>query len=188
MRDYIISSYIDDELNLDEKKEFVEIIHNDKQFKDETIDLLEQEKLLRSELMDAIPEINMPTVPRKKSFNLNFWLPPLGGFATAMVFIATVFILRTPINTNSEELHRFVIYEPDSEQPKIVGSFTNWAPVPMKKIGETGYWEISLKLPSGEYRYNYLIGNNRKIADPTVLEREQDDFGGENSIIRITSI
>jgi len=43
MKDYLISSYIDDELNLDEKIEFVEMVHEKVSFKDDTVDLLHQE-------------------------------------------------------------------------------------------------------------------------------------------------
>ena len=46
MKDYLISSYIDDELDLDEKIEFVETVSEKVSFKDETVDLLLQEKLI----------------------------------------------------------------------------------------------------------------------------------------------
>ena len=39
MQDYLISMFIDDELNLDNKIEFVETVHEDRKFKDETVDL-----------------------------------------------------------------------------------------------------------------------------------------------------
>ena len=47
MKDSLISLYIDNELDLDEKIEFVEAVHHDVSLKDEAIDLLTQEKLLR---------------------------------------------------------------------------------------------------------------------------------------------
>ena len=43
MKDFLISSYIDDELDLDEKIEFVETVHAQPAFKDEAVDLLHQE-------------------------------------------------------------------------------------------------------------------------------------------------
>ena len=42
MKDYLISSYIDDELDLDEKIVFVETVHAQGPFKDEAVDLLHQ--------------------------------------------------------------------------------------------------------------------------------------------------
>jgi hypothetical protein len=38
MLDYLISMFIDDELNLDNKIEFVETVHDDCKLKDETVD------------------------------------------------------------------------------------------------------------------------------------------------------
>ncbi|RLB70713.1 MAG: hypothetical protein DRH07_08045 [Deltaproteobacteria bacterium] len=70
---------------------------------------------------------------------------------------------------------------------EIIGNFTGWTPVAMEKIGDSGYWSISIDLPEGEHHYSYLLENGQQIADPTVLTRERDDFGGENSIIRITA-
>ena len=55
MKDYLISSYIDDELNLDEKIEFVETVHENVSLKDEAVDLLHQEKQIRGEVTDRVP-------------------------------------------------------------------------------------------------------------------------------------
>jgi hypothetical protein len=59
MNDYMISMFIDDELDLDDKVEFVERVHGDKPFKDETIDLLRQEKLIRSEVVDRVLPVEL---------------------------------------------------------------------------------------------------------------------------------
>ena len=47
MNDYLISLFIDNEMDLDEKIEFVETVHSNHAFTPEAVDLLEQEKLLR---------------------------------------------------------------------------------------------------------------------------------------------
>ena len=51
----LISLYIDNELDLDEKIEFVEAVHNDVSLKDEAVDLLTQEKRLRSDMVTMMP-------------------------------------------------------------------------------------------------------------------------------------
>jgi len=51
----------------------------------------------------------------------------------------------------------------------------------MQKTGQTGYWALSLKLEIVEHRYNYLVENNNRIPDPTLQNREYDDFGGKNT-------
>jgi 1,4-alpha-glucan branching enzyme len=58
----------------------------------------------------------------------------------------------------------------------------------MERIGTSGYWSLTLSVPLGEHRYSYLIEENRRIADPTVVTKEQDDFGGENSVIQIRMV
>jgi hypothetical protein len=52
MNNYLISMFIDNELDLDEKLEFVEIVHDDRSFKDEAVELLHQERLIRSDVAE----------------------------------------------------------------------------------------------------------------------------------------
>jgi len=44
-----------------------------------------------------------------------------------------------------------------------------------------------LELPEGEYRFSYIVEGGRRLTDPTIAVREIDDFGGENSILRVKS-
>ena len=186
MKDYLISMFIDNELDLDEKIDFVETVHEDRVFKDEAVDLLAQEKLLQADMIVTIPEVLCLPVKAKTTPGLfKILFPPLAGFATAVTVMAAIFLLRPDPVVTGEELHRFVIYQPGSSRAEIVGSFTGWAPVAMDKVGSSGYWSLTMKLPAGEHRYSYLVENGRQIPDPTVLNRERDDFGGENSIIKV---
>jgi hypothetical protein len=179
--------FVDNELSLDEKMEFVETVYSSRPFKDETIGMLGQEKLLQGSMVTAMPKAEIPTIPAEKINLFRSWFAPLTGLATAAVLAASFFLLRpAPVIGTKELQHRFVIYHPDVNKADIVGDFTRWSPIPMKKIGDSGYWAITLKLPEGEHRYSYLVDNNRQIPDPTVLAQEQDDFGGENSIINVT--
>jgi len=187
MRDYFISMFIDNELDLDEKIEFVEGVHQDAVFKDQTIELLEQEKQLTDGFSINAPELKMPIKPRIKRDIFRLWLPSFAGFATTCILLTGIFLFWTvPVKQNAA-LHRFVIYQPDAEHAEIIGNFTDWSPLAMKKIGNSGYWSISVELSEGEYHYSYLFEDGWKIADPTILTREWDDFGGENSIIRIAT-
>jgi hypothetical protein len=185
MKDYLISMFIDNELNLDEKIDFVETVHENRLFKDEAVDLLAQEKLLHGDMIETIPEVCLPVETKTTPGFFKMLFPPLAGFATAVTVMAAIFLLRPEPVISGEELHRFVIYQPGSSQAEIVGSFTDWAPLAMDKVGSSGYWALTLKIPAGEHRYSYLVENGRQIPDPTVLAREQDDFGGENSIIKV---
>jgi len=85
-------------------------------------------------------------------------------------------------DTVSTQPHRFVIYNPGASKVEISGSFIDWEVKPLTRIGASGYWQIEMDIPKGEHRYTYIVGGER-VADPTILAREQDDFGGENSIL-----
>jgi 1,4-alpha-glucan branching enzyme len=81
--------------------------------------------------------------------------------------------------------HRFVIYRPDVNRIDITGSFTEWRRIPMNRVESSGYWEATLDLPQGEQRFTYILDGRQNFPDPTVLTREWDDFGGENSILLV---
>ena len=105
----------------------------------------------------------------------------MSGLAAALIIV--FFVL--PEQKISSVPYRFVIYQPDVSQVDITGSFTGWKTLPMKKKGATGYWEITLDLQEGEHRYSYILESGIQIPDPSVLTREKDDFGGENSILDV---
>ncbi len=182
MKEDLISSYIDDELELDDKIEFVETVHEQEAFKEEAIDLLQQEKLMRSEVVDRVPAV---AFPERRRFTIPFWRPA-GMFAAGLAAALLVIFFVTP----QQELpvptmHRFVLYQPDVKQVEITGSFLGWAAVPMKRSGTSGYWEAVLEVPAGEHRLCYIIEGRKRIPDPTIPIREKDDFGGENSILAV---
>ena len=189
MKEYLISLFIDNELDMDEKITFVETVHDNRPFTDEAISLLRQEKRLRAELavpvmVPAMPPLPAIAAPRSNFFG--FWFRPLAGFAAAMLLVGLFSLLQPkPVLSPQEEQHRFVVYLPESNQARIVGTFTGWKPISMERVGTSGYWTLTLPVPKGEHRYSYLVEDGRQIADPTVVAREQDDFGGENSVIEV---
>ena len=102
------------------------------------------------------------------------------------MLIASLFLKAGPL-PQGHDYFRFVLYQPDAHTAAIVGSFNHWKAVSMNPAGTAGYWEVTLDLPPGEYRYGFLLDGRRHIADPTREAREPDDFGGDNSILRIPS-
>ena len=183
MRDYLISSYIDDELDLDEKIDFVETVHEQAAFKNEAVDLLHQEKMIRSEVVDRVPaEV---VFREKRRFPIALWRSS-GMFAAGLAAALLVMFFVTPQQeTTVPTKYRFVLYQPNVKRVEITGSFLGWKAVPMQKTGTSGYWEAVLAVPSGEHRLCYIIEGDRRIPDPTIPIREKDDFGGENSILAV---
>ena len=181
MKDPMISMFIDNEMNINDKIVFVTTIHDDAAVKDETIGLLQQEMLIRDRVVDQIREAEVDIRPKP---NLRFWKPAAAfmcGLAAALliVFFAQ---LESKIATVP---YRFVLYQPDAGQVELAGSFSDWKTLPMEKMGVSGYWEVTVDLYPGEHLFNYIIEGGRRIPDPTILTREKDDFGGENSILDI---
>lgn len=181
--DQMISMFIDDELGIDDKIDFVTKVHTDRVFKDESIDLLQQEKLLRSDVVDRTPQVALKE--RKRVFRSI--LRPLAMFTPAVA--AAVVVLFILFSKSPEVVlsipYRFVIYQPDVSRVEIAGSFTDWGVIPMKQSGSSGYWEVTLNLTRGEHRFSYILDGRQRFADPTISIREQDDFGGENSILLV---
>jgi hypothetical protein len=182
MKEELISMFIDDEMDLDEKIEFVEQVHADVVFKDSAIDFLHLEKDLRGDVVEHLPQVSLPA--EKPSWV--FFHPRHFITASLAATAALLLFMFWPVHQEASkpnEPYRFVIYRPDVSQAAIAGDFTAWKAVPLQRNGSSGYWEISFSLPQGEHRYVFVLGGGERVPDPTVMTREQDDFGGENTVI-----
>ena len=181
MQDYLISMFIDDELDLDNKIEFVETVHSDRNFKDETVGFLRQEKVICAEVVDDIPPVK---VQLKEKAGFPLWRP-MAIFASGLAAALILFFFTQPPKEQLSTAHRFVIYQPGVEQVEITGSFTDWRVLPMNRAGSSDYWEVTIDVPAGEHRFSYILEGDQRLTDPTILTREKDDFGGENSILEV---
>jgi hypothetical protein len=180
MDDHLISMYIDDELDLDDKIVFVETVHDHKTFKEEAVSLLRQEKLIRAEVVDRLPALRIEE--RRSPWRMRLLRPlAASGLAAAVVLWLTF----GPVPEKPLRPWRFVIYHPDAQEVELAGTFSGWKRIPLQHAGSSGYWEITLDLPEGEHRFSYIIEGRRRMADPTIPVRETDDFGGENSILTV---
>jgi hypothetical protein len=182
---YIISMFIDNELGLHEKAEFLKKIRVDDDLYEESIALLEQEQMIRSDVELAVPALHFIKKQRWYRLPTLLTIRPFSFLtsAGAMAMVVALLLLNFHTNPISSVPYRFVIYKPDVNNVEISGSFTDWQVLPLKKVGSTGYWEIELDVPKGEHRYAFILEKEQRIADPTVFAREMDDFGGENSIL-----
>lgn len=180
----IISAYIDDELNLEEKITLIQKAGRNPAFAAETIAFLHQEKRVRAagvgRLLDTAPK------PEKRRVTLSMrFLRPVGVAATALATLVILLFAGLSSDRDPTQLNRFVIYRPDVGRAEIAGSFTDWQRVPLHRLGNSGYWEIRLAVPKGEHRYTYILEGRESFADPTVSQQEFDGFGGRNSILVI---
>ena len=182
--DYLTSMYIDNELDLNEKVQFVDRVHRDHLFYQNTQRLLRQEKLLRT-LPDTSGLPARLSVGDRIGHRIKQWLKPViyaaAGFATAGLVAFSMLIPPT----QSTCATRFVIYNSSANQVELAGSFTGWQRKSMQPIRNSGYWEIYLQVTPGEHRFAYILDGDRQIADPTLPASENDDFGGRNSILNV---
>lgn len=182
----LISQFIDDELSLEEKRVFLVEVGSDSAFVHEAISLVDQEIRLCAD-----PFFNTDKEPHKAPSSRRFKKPKTAVLALAasiLLAAAGVLFVDDFINPDMPSplvSHRFVLYRPDAPNVEISGSFNGWAPVAMQPAGNTGYWEAVLELPPGEYKFSYLVGADWRIPDPTLMARETDGFGGENSILKL---
>lgn len=187
MERQLISMFIDDELTIDQKIELVGAIAGDGAYRRELVELLEQEKCLRSEMVGVVPPLVVPGRPRRSGAFVGILKWAASGAAAALA-VALVWALLAPPAVSPPPAtgtlpYRFVVYQPEATRAEITGSFTRWRKVPMTARG--GYWEVTIDLPPGEHRFSYIMDGDRRMADPTVSIRERDDFGGENSILEL---
>ncbi len=180
MSSQMISQFIDDEMTLEDKIDFVETIHESERFKDETVELLRQERLLRSEPVDRYPAVEIRS-KRRSFFRL---LRPV-GLVAAGAALALIVLLLPQAPSPSGTPYRFVLYRPDASRVEITGTFTGWKTIPMNHAGSSGYWEYTSSLPPGEHRFAYVLNGKVRVSDPTIQTREEDDFGSENTILSI---
>jgi Glycogen recognition site of AMP-activated protein kinase len=194
--DHLISQYIDDELTLDDKIEFVRAVQGDASFTEETVSFLAQEKLLRRTLAAKVRET--PVVAGADRRPPPRFFPGLVGWSGWAVAVLLLFVLAgtdfrksavvelsPPVAATATRLHRFVIFKPGITSAEISGSFTGWRKVPLRPAATDGYWEVTLEIEAGEHRFVYILDNETLFPDPTVPARETDDFGASNSILRV---
>ena len=182
--DHLNSLFIDDEMTLEEKISFVHLLKKKPSTGDEVLQLLKQEMLLRGDVVTHIPKITFATTTAWERI-WAFVVQPKHLITAAMAASVAVLILLLWSPQAMLQPNRFVIYRPDVTRAEITGSFTDWQRVPMQAVGSSGYWEIVLALPEGEHRFSYILDGKDSFPDPTILTREQDDFGGQNSVIMV---
>lgn len=80
----------------------------------------------------------------------------------------------------------FVTLYPRAQSVQVAGDFNGWQPtkLPMEKVGDTGVWQASVKLPTGKYRYR-LVVDGQWQQDPYNEITELNPFGGFNSIVEV---
>ncbi|WP_088891436.1 alpha-amylase family glycosyl hydrolase [Leptolyngbya ohadii] len=86
----------------------------------------------------------------------------------------------------------FNLFAPYNEGAALIGSFSDWREIPMKK-GEDGYFRVTVDLEDGSYEYKFKVQSNSWFFEPdqwvTITDPYATDINGmsaeENSIVHI---
>jgi chromosome partitioning protein len=80
----------------------------------------------------------------------------------------------------------FVTLYPRANSVQIAGDFNNWQPAnaTMARVGDSGVWQIKMKLPQGTYRYR-LVVDGQWQQDPYNERTELNPYGEHNSILDV---
>ena len=79
----------------------------------------------------------------------------------------------------------FVLDAPHAKAVYLVGDFNDWdrKRTPLQKDGD-GKWHRNLSLSPGRHEYRFIV-DGEWISDPNATESVQNEFGTDNSIVRV---
>lgn len=86
----------------------------------------------------------------------------------------------------------FNLFAPYNEGASVIGSFSNWEPIPMKK-GDDGYFRTTIELEDGTYQYKFRVQSKSWFFEPDQwvdvtdpYATNIDELGGrDNGLIQI---
>jgi chromosome partitioning protein len=80
----------------------------------------------------------------------------------------------------------FVTLYPRASNVQIAGDFNNWQPAntTMQRVGDSGVWQLKMKLPQGTYRYR-LVVDGQWQQDPYNERTELNPYGEYNSVLDV---
>ncbi len=92
---------------------------------------------------------------------------------------------RPPVSLAADTVFvRFELVAPEARTVAVAGSFTGWRTDALRMVrGDAGVWSVTVPLPVGEHRYEFVVDGSRWIPDPTAHAQVDDGFGGHNRVI-----
>jgi hypothetical protein len=79
---------------------------------------------------------------------------------------------------------RFELAAPRAHSVSVAGSFNGWRVGALTMTRDAaGMWSVTVPLPVGEHRYDFVVDSTQWVPDPTAHAQVDDGFGGRNSVI-----
>ncbi len=147
--------------------------------------LRKQEFVLEKKIFNKISPIINYNCENKKKHNEIFVLNIIRNIFIPVAVVTIILLL--VFKFFDKETFFYVQVELKLEnisanQVEVVGDFTNWEPVRLKK--SKSYWYAKFYLKPGTYRYVYIIDKKNYFLEPK-RDIIEDDFGNKNSVIVI---
>jgi hypothetical protein len=120
----------------------------------------------------GIPDMQITTAA------IRIALVPVRGPGSANAARGTAFATVTQKSSGALLLVRVIA--DDSSQVEVAGTFSNWAPVQLNRVGDA--WEAEIALPPGRHRVAVRI-NGGPWQAPRGTARVRDEFGGEAGLV-----
>lgn len=81
----------------------------------------------------------------------------------------------------------FKLHAPHAKTVSVAGDFTEWiaSARPLKRKSD-GSWVAQLRLKPGRYEYKFIVDDEWQ-NDPASDATTPDGFGGENSVVEVTT-
>ncbi|HKI83868.1 MAG TPA: glycogen-binding domain-containing protein [Candidatus Krumholzibacteria bacterium] len=79
----------------------------------------------------------------------------------------------------------FRVRAPAARRVSVGGDFNGWQQdeAPMEPVGD-GWWQLSLKIPPGQYQYVYFV-DGKALTPPESVLQVDDGFGGVNGLLQV---
>ncbi len=116
---------------------------------------------------------------------------PALQWAWVAVFSVATAVLTSHWNGDDAEvvMVRFSMIAPMARSVSVAGDFNDWdaGRINLQDARGDGRWQALVPMEPGVYQYMFLIDGKLWVADPQAVERLDDGFGQQNSLMRIVA-
>ena len=83
---------------------------------------------------------------------------------------------------------RFAVVDRNATTVAVAGTFNQWSTTahPLTRDMASGLWSLVVPLPSGEYRFAFVIDGHRWVVPPVADAWVDDGFGSRDGIVFVT--
>ncbi len=120
------------------------------------------------------------------------WLfPPRRSWAVSATAIAAAVLgiwltARTPVSEPG--MVEFILVYPSAQSVTVAGDFNQWDTDTLRLKQVNGVWRGKFRFTPGTHQYQFVVDKRLWMPDPASAAKVADDFGRENSVLRISTV